>query len=58
MTKTRNQESRALKTLYSPDHALRAVTTELDGGILIEPHERPSRAETSIAQGTWEDRAA
>lgn len=39
-----------MKTVFSPLHSRRAVKTELDGGILITPHENPSRAETILAQ--------
>lgn len=39
-----------MKTVFSPLHARRAVKTELDGGILIAPHEKPSRAETILAR--------
>jgi acetoin utilization deacetylase AcuC-like enzyme len=35
-------------TLYSEDHKLRDAKTELCGGQLIPPHERPSRAEHII----------
>lgn len=41
-----------MKTVFSPLHSLRSVKTELDGGILIEPHEKPSRAETILARVT------
>jgi len=41
---------RPMKTVFSPLHNLRSAKTELDGGILIEPHERPSRAETILAR--------
>ncbi|MFC4259255.1 histone deacetylase family protein [Marinobacter lacisalsi] len=37
-----------MKTVYSPLHHRRTATSELDGGVLIEPHERPSRAETIL----------
>ncbi len=39
-----------MKTVFSPLHSRRAVKTELDGGVLIEPHEKPSRAETILAR--------
>ncbi|MBW7471641.1 histone deacetylase family protein [Marinobacter sp. M216] len=39
-----------MKTVFSPLHSRRAVKTELDGGILIAPHEKPSRAETILAR--------
>ncbi|MCM0613771.1 histone deacetylase family protein [Marinobacter sediminum] len=39
-----------MKTVFSPLHRRRAVKTELDGGLLIEPHEKPSRAETILAR--------
>ncbi|MBK1851053.1 MULTISPECIES: histone deacetylase family protein [unclassified Marinobacter] len=39
-----------MKTVFSPLHSLRSAKTELDGGILIEPHEKPSRAETILAR--------
>lgn len=38
----------AMKTVFSPLHHRRTATSELDGGILIEPHEKPSRAETIL----------
>ncbi len=37
-------------TVFSPLHNRRTAKSELDGGILIEPHERPSRAETILAR--------
>ena len=37
-------------TIYSEDHKLRDAKTELCGGQLIRPHERPSRAELIIAR--------
>ena len=39
-----------MKTVFSPLHVRRTVTTELDGGLLIAPHEKPSRAETILAR--------
>ena len=39
-----------MKTVFSPLHSRRHVRTELDGGLLIEPHEKPSRAETILAR--------
>lgn len=39
-----------MKTVFSPLHSRRHVKTELDGGLLIEPHEKPSRAETILAR--------
>jgi len=39
-----------MKTVFSPLHNRRSVKTELDGGLLIEPHEKPSRAETILAR--------
>ncbi len=39
-----------MKTVFSPLHSRRHVKTELDGGLLIEPHEKPSRAETTLAR--------
>ncbi|MEA1080317.1 histone deacetylase family protein [Marinobacter qingdaonensis] len=39
-----------MKTVFSLLHSRRAVKTELDGGVLIEPHEKPSRAETILAR--------
>ena len=41
-----------MKTVYSPLHHRRTATSELDGGLLIEPHERPSRAETILRRVT------
>ena len=39
-----------MKTVFSPEHRRRDVKTELDGGLLISPHEKPSRAETILAR--------
>jgi len=39
-----------MKTVFSPLHSRRDVKTELDGGLLIAPHEKPSRAETILAR--------
>ncbi|WP_404363298.1 histone deacetylase family protein [Marinobacter sp.] len=39
-----------MKTVFSPLHHRHTVKTELDGGILIAPHEKPSRAETILAR--------
>ena len=39
-----------MKTVFSPLHSRRNVKTELDGGLLITPHEKPSRAETILAR--------
>ncbi|MFL1403848.1 histone deacetylase family protein [Marinobacter sp. M1N3S26] len=39
-----------MKTIYSPLHHRRTATSELDGGMLIDPHERPSRAETILGR--------
>ncbi|WP_336365501.1 histone deacetylase family protein [Marinobacter sp. C2H3] len=39
-----------MKTIFSPLHSRRNVRTELDGGQLIAPHEKPSRAETILAR--------
>ncbi|AHI29748.1 histone deacetylase family protein [Marinobacter similis] len=39
-----------MKTVFSPLHNRRSVKTELDGGLLIEPHEKPSRANTILAR--------
>lgn len=39
-----------MKTVYSPLHHRRTVQTELDGGILVEPYEKPSRIETILAR--------
>jgi len=39
-----------MKTVFSPLHSRRSVKTELDGGLLIEPHEKPSRANTILAR--------
>ncbi|AOY90321.1 acetylpolyamine amidohydrolase [Marinobacter salinus] len=39
-----------MKTVFSPLHSRRNVKTELDGGLLIEPHEKPSRAETILSR--------
>ncbi len=39
-----------MKTFYSPLHHKRAATTELDGGILVSPYDKPSRAETILAR--------
>lgn len=37
-----------MKTIYTDKHYLRNAKTELFGGLLVEPHERPSRAEYVI----------
>ncbi len=39
-----------MKTVFSPLHNRRTAKTELDGGILIAPHEKPSRAETILGR--------
>ena len=39
-----------MKTVFSPLHNRRTATTELDGGVLIAPHEKPSRAETILGR--------
>ncbi|MDX1553876.1 MAG: histone deacetylase family protein, partial [Marinobacter sp.] len=39
-----------MKTVFSPLHNRRTATTELDGGVLISPHEKPSRAETILGR--------
>jgi len=39
-----------MKTVYSPLHHRRTAKTELDGGILVDPYESPSRAETILAR--------
>ena len=39
-----------MKTVFSPLHNRRTATTELDGGMLIAPHEKPSRAETILSR--------
>ena len=39
-----------MKTFFSPLHHKRTVTTELDGGILVDPYEKPSRVETVLAR--------
>ncbi|WP_166266712.1 histone deacetylase family protein [Marinobacter caseinilyticus] len=41
-----------MKTVFSPLHNRRSAKTELDGGVLIEPHEKPSRADTILARVT------
>ena len=37
-----------MKTIYSEQHRLRNAKTELYGGELVEPFERPSRADNII----------
>ena len=37
-----------MKTIYSEQHRLRDAKTELYGGELVTPFERPSRADTVI----------
>ena len=37
-----------MKTVYSEQHRLRDAKTELYGGELVQPFERPSRAEMVI----------
>ncbi|HEY9120581.1 MAG TPA: hypothetical protein VIN33_12540 [Marinobacter sp.] len=44
-----------MKTVFSPLHNRRTATTELDGGILIAPHEKPSRAETILGRVIQEE---
>jgi acetoin utilization deacetylase AcuC-like enzyme len=39
-----------MKTVYSPDHALRAPATEFFGGQLIRPHECPERMDVILAE--------
>jgi acetoin utilization deacetylase AcuC-like enzyme len=39
-----------MKTVFSPLHHRRTATSELDGGILVDPYEKPSRAETILAR--------
>lgn len=39
-----------MKTFYSPLHHKRTATTELDGGVLVSPYEKPSRVETILAR--------
>ena len=39
-----------MKTVYSPLHHRRTAVSELDGGVLIPPHENPNRAETILAR--------
>lgn len=39
-----------MKTYYSDLHHKRDATTELDGGVLVSPYERPSRAEKVFAR--------
>ena len=38
-----------MKTIYTDQHRLRDAQTELYGGELVKPFERPSRADTVIA---------
>ena len=39
-----------MKTVFSPLHHRRTALSELDGGILVDPYEKPSRAETILAR--------
>ncbi len=39
-----------MKTVYSELHHRRTAKSELDGGILVDPYEKPSRAETILAR--------
>ena len=39
-----------MKTVFSPLHHRHTATTELDGGILVTPYEKPSRAETILSR--------
>lgn len=39
-----------MKTVFSPLHNRRTAKSELDGGILVDPYEKPSRAETILAR--------
>lgn len=39
-----------MKTVFSSLHHRRTAKTELDGGLLIDPYERPSRVETILAR--------
>ncbi|MDX1802416.1 MAG: histone deacetylase family protein, partial [Marinobacter sp.] len=39
-----------MKTVYSPLHHRRTALTELDGGILVAPFEKPSRVETILSR--------
>ena len=37
-----------MRTIYSEQHRLRDARTELYGGELVQPFEKPSRAETVL----------
>lgn len=39
-----------MKTVFSSLHNRRTAKSELDGGILVDPYEKPSRAETILAR--------
>lgn len=39
-----------MKTVYSPLHHRRTALSELDGGILVSPFEKPSRVETILSR--------
>lgn len=39
-----------MKTVYSPLHHRRTALSELDGGILVAPFEKPSRVETILSR--------